>query len=50
MKSKVGLAIIISAICFLVGCDTTTSPPDINSLQPTQQQLNQQKLQSALQN
>jgi len=49
MNFKTGIVIMFTAICLLSGCETTTRPPDINSLQPTPQEQNQAKLQAAMQ-
>lgn len=49
MKLLAGIAIILTSLCFLSACETTRTAPDIQSVQPTQHQQNQAKLQAALQ-
>ena len=39
----------IGILFVLTGCQTTTPEPDINSLQPAQNEQNQEALQQALQ-
>lgn len=49
MKFKAGFIFILMTIGILTGCNTVRSTPDAVSLQPTQQDMNQQKLQQAMQ-
>jgi outer membrane PBP1 activator LpoA protein len=49
MRVLAAAALIISLGGFLSGCDTTTTPPDISSLQPTPQEQNQEYIQKSLQ-
>lgn len=48
MKIKIGLALMMASISFLYGCQTTGSEPSIQSVQPTQQEENQSRLNDAL--
>jgi uncharacterized lipoprotein YajG len=49
MKLLAGFAIALSTLIILTGCATNDNTPDIQSVQPTPQQINQTKLQNALQ-
>ena len=49
MKFRAWIATLFASMCFLTACDSTTAPPDINSLQPSPQQQHQSKLNAALQ-
>jgi hypothetical protein len=49
MKLHAGIAILLSSICFLAGCETTTQPPDIQSIQPTQQDQERAKMSNSIQ-
>lgn len=45
MRYIAGLLLLLG----MVGCDTTTHAPDLNSVQPSVQQVEQDKLNQALQ-
>lgn len=49
MKLKAGFILMMLAIGLLTGCNTARTTPDSTSLQPTQQDMNQQKLQQSMQ-
>lgn len=49
MKKIAALALIPAFCAILTACDTTTTPPDISSLQPTPQEQNQEYIQKSLQ-
>ena len=49
MKIQVVLLAIVSVICFLTGCQNSSTIPDLQNIQPTPQQVNQEKLNKALQ-
>lgn len=49
MKIKSGFIVILLAIGILAGCNTARTTPDAVSLQPSQQDMNQQKLQQSMQ-
>ncbi len=49
MKIKAALIIMMMTMGLLSGCNTARTTPDAVSLQPSQQDLHQQKLQQAMQ-
>lgn len=49
MKLQAEIAFLITSMCLFTGCQTVGStPPDIQSLQTTQQEQNQTKLNNAI--
>lgn len=51
MKQLIGFAVVLAALGCLAACDTTThtNAPDVNSLQPTKQDIQQDRLNRAMQ-
>jgi outer membrane biogenesis lipoprotein LolB len=47
MKLRAGFMLLLISV-LLAACETTTIPPDATSVQPSQDQVNQEKLQNAL--
>ncbi len=48
MKLQAGIAVILSSICFLTGCASNGNTPDIQNVQPSQQDQDQAKLSRAI--
>jgi hypothetical protein len=51
MKVNFGIAAMLGLICLLSACQTTntTYAPDRTAVEPSQQEMNQERLQGALQ-